>query len=269
VGDRRSPSRRRPGRASRPERSLASRQASRRSPPARRDGARCRDGHPLPDERVPGVVNLASLTDTGRMKRSLSSAGRIITARDQCVDPKSPLSSTRSVKRRNWSASIRTPISARALCRHRQAWSHELSRDRLTPERALSKLSLSRPTRRSGIDGVRRGFTGIRGSGIRRRTQNRAGDHSEVLRPSIILEGNSSGPLTLGTILSCTFRSDFVRSRRWREGADRGRDVTSRRTTRVIARRGRSIGCATRMNAFANSSRNKRSGSPISSVSWR
>jgi len=30
------------------------------------------DGHALPDERVPGVVNLASVTDTGRMKRSLS-----------------------------------------------------------------------------------------------------------------------------------------------------------------------------------------------------
>lgn len=29
------------------------------------------DGHALPDERVPGVVNLASVTDTGRMKRSL------------------------------------------------------------------------------------------------------------------------------------------------------------------------------------------------------
>jgi hypothetical protein len=29
------------------------------------------NGHTLPDERVPGVVNLASVTDTGRMKRSL------------------------------------------------------------------------------------------------------------------------------------------------------------------------------------------------------
>jgi hypothetical protein len=30
------------------------------------------DRDALPDERVPGVVNLASVTDTGRMKRSLS-----------------------------------------------------------------------------------------------------------------------------------------------------------------------------------------------------
>jgi hypothetical protein len=34
------------------------------------------DGHPLPDERVPGVVNLARVTDTGRMKRSLCSGAR-------------------------------------------------------------------------------------------------------------------------------------------------------------------------------------------------
>jgi hypothetical protein len=41
------------------------------------------DGHALPDERVPGVVNLTRVTDPGRMRRALSSIGqsRVETAR--------------------------------------------------------------------------------------------------------------------------------------------------------------------------------------------
>jgi transposase len=87
--------------------------------------------------------------------------------------------------------------------------------------------------------------------------------------PAYLKYGNSSGPLTLGTICTCTFCSDFVRSRRWREGARSGRNARSPRATRVIVRRRNSNACARKTNNFANSSRSKRSGLPISSVSLR
>ena len=40
------------------------------------------DRHALPDERVPGVVNLARVTDTGRMKRALSNGGKSCSGRE-------------------------------------------------------------------------------------------------------------------------------------------------------------------------------------------
>jgi hypothetical protein len=40
------------------------------------------DGHPLSEQRVPGVVNLAGVTDPGRMKRSLFNGGRSCSGRE-------------------------------------------------------------------------------------------------------------------------------------------------------------------------------------------
>lgn len=39
------------------------------------------DGHALPELRVPGIVDLASVTDTGRMKRTFSNGARLCLAR--------------------------------------------------------------------------------------------------------------------------------------------------------------------------------------------
>jgi hypothetical protein len=39
------------------------------------------DGHALPDQRVPCIVNLTGITDTGRMNGSLSNGERFLLAR--------------------------------------------------------------------------------------------------------------------------------------------------------------------------------------------
>jgi hypothetical protein len=39
------------------------------------------DGDALPDKRMPGVVNCASVTDTGRMKWALCNGGRLCSGR--------------------------------------------------------------------------------------------------------------------------------------------------------------------------------------------
>jgi hypothetical protein len=58
------------------------------------------DGHALPDVRVPGVVNLASVTDTGRMKRSLWPTGRHGSSLRRAIRSLLMLSELRSDRRR-------------------------------------------------------------------------------------------------------------------------------------------------------------------------
>lgn len=76
---------------------------------------RVHDGDALPDQRMPGVMNFATVTDTGRMKRSLSSADRFTPAHARCAAPRSPRFSIRCAKPPSWSAWTRTRVcSARA-----------------------------------------------------------------------------------------------------------------------------------------------------------
>jgi hypothetical protein len=95
-----------------------------------------------------------------------SSAVRITTAHARCAVPKSQRSSTPPRDRaagRHRSARL---SAARALCRHRDAWRHRLSRR--SPHAAAGVDKSVDRMRQSCADGVRRGFTQFRRVGIDR-----------------------------------------------------------------------------------------------------